>query len=81
MKIARDRLNAIHNALRDLVGEQGAFILFAVKPDGEGEDVQIRISGPDTRLTGLLKVGSCHTEKYLEKKTDEIMKPLPKEPD
>lgn len=82
MKINREQLNAIHNALKSLVGEQGAFILLSVKPDGElGEDLQIRIVGPDTRLKGLLEIAGGFVGSHLKKKAKGQIQSLPTEPD
>ena len=81
MKIDAEQLNYIHNRLKALVGEQGAFVLIAVKPDGEGGDLQIRIFGPDSRLTGALDIGWRNLRKHLEKKIDEAIQSLPREPD
>lgn len=81
MKIDPEQLNYIHNKLKALVGEQGAFVLIAVKPDGEGEDIQLRIFGPDSRLTGAIDIGERNLRKHLDKKIDESIQKLPKEPD
>ena len=81
MKIDGEQLNYINNKLKTLVGEQGGFILMAVKPDGEVEDFQIRTFGPDIRLVGLLTVSAEYLEKFLKKKFDGRIQQLPAEPD
>ena len=81
MKISPERLNAIHNMTKDLVGEQGAFILLLSKPDLEGEDIQLRIYGPDCRLTGLLSIGGKCVDDHLQKKLKELLIQRPAEPD
>jgi hypothetical protein len=81
MKINAERLNIAHNMIKEMVGEQGAFILFAVKPDGEGEDLQIRIFGPNSRVLGLLEASSPYIEKHMREKISSEIRPLPAEPD
>jgi hypothetical protein len=81
VKINSVTLNGIHNALKELVTEQGAFVILLAKPDLEGEDVQFRIYGPDTRLNGLLLVGHRYLEDHLQRKMDALLAPKPAEPD
>jgi hypothetical protein len=82
MPINRVQLNAIHNALKDLSGDRGGFILFLMSDDGTpAQDVQVRMYGPHIRLAGLLEVGNAVMHKHFaDWVTGEIRK-LPTEPD
>lgn len=56
--IDRAKLNYLFNALKELVGEQGAFVLILSAPDDRsGEDFQIRMHGPTSRRLGALSLG------------------------
>lgn len=81
MQIDAETLNYIHNKLRALVGEQGAFILFLVKPNGEGEDLKIRFAGPNSRVMGLLSACSAFTAEHMKEKFGKIVSQEPTEPD
>lgn len=77
----KQKLNAIYNSLKDLVGEQGAFLLFAAGQNGQGagEDMQIRAYGPLSRQIGLLSIGgemvNAHVEQKLERNIERTSEP------
>lgn len=78
----KQKLNAIYNQLKELVGEQGAFIFFAVDANGKaGEDIQVRSWGPITRQQGLLGIGGQLYQDHMSDKIAAVTQILPKEPD
>lgn len=55
MPMDPQKLNTIYNAMKELVGPQGAFMFFCSKGSGEAdEEIEIRTFGPQTRQIGLL---------------------------
>ena len=82
MQIDPQRLNALHNELKALAGDNGAFVLLLMNDEGESDrNVQVRFVGTDTRIAGLLKLGSAFVDEHLYKKFKSHMKALPTEPD
>lgn len=81
MAIDKQKLNAAHNQLKEIVGENGAFILLLAKMEPSDEDVQIRLKGSDTRLAGLLESCSAYLKEHFRKKFADHVKPMPSEPD
>lgn len=82
MKIDPVRLNEIVNKLKGLVGEQGVFVLFLAKPNGEsGEDMQIRLSGPNSRIVGLHTICGGYLDEFMAKRMTDLIRPMPNEPD
>lgn len=82
MHIDPQKLNTIYNQLKELVGPQGAFILYANKPDGDsGEDTQIRTLGPPTKLLGMLTIGANLTQETLMQRVGNLAETKPQEPD
>ncbi len=81
-KIDPQKLNTIFNQLKELVGPQGAFVLYANKGHGEfGEDTQIRTLGPHTKLLGLLSICTQWTQDSLIKRLEDVAQEKPREPD
>ena len=79
--IDRQRLNFVHNDLKNLAGDRGGFILFIVGGEGAEEDIQIRFVGGDLKLLGLLASCSEYTRAQLLSRFGDRMKRLPAEPD
>ena len=78
----KQKLNTIYNQLKELVGEQGAFVFFAVGGDGKaGEDIQVRGYGPITGQHGLLGVGGQLYQEHMSDKISKMSQILPNEPD
>lgn len=77
----KQKLNTIYNSLKELVGEQGAFVLFVAGQNGQGagEDMQIRCNGPLSRQIGLLSIGgeflNASVQQKLEGNTEWISEP------
>lgn len=82
MPIDSQKLNAIYNQLKELVGDQGVFMLFCSAGGGnEGEDTQIRTFGPQTRQIGVLDTCVPFIREHQMKVFQSRMKQLPQEPD
>lgn len=81
MPIDSQKLNTIYNQLKELVGPQGAFVLFCAEPNGEDEDTQVRTLGPHTRVLGLIDLCGPITRDNLIQVFNNRMKKMPKEPD
>ena len=81
-KIDPQKLNTVFNQLKELVGDQGAFILYVNKGfSAASEDSQIRTYGPPMRLMGLLSVCTGWTQDALMQNLNELVKVRPPEPD
>lgn len=82
MAVDPQKLNTIYNRLKELVGNQGAFVLYVNQPEGDlGEDTQIRTSGPPTRVLGLLSFCNAFAEDTLMKRLQALLEQKLKEPD
>jgi hypothetical protein len=82
MPIDPQKLNATYNQLKDLVGPQGAFIVFCAQGEGDSdENVEIRAYGPQSRQVGLLNACGSYLQDVLRKQLNDRMQRRPKEPD
>ena len=77
-----EELNAIHNRLRGLVGENGVFVLFLSNGKNNLDAaIQIRFVGPDVQLMGTLEGCYAYIHEHLERKFKDKMRRLAAEPD
>jgi hypothetical protein len=82
MAIDPQKLNTIFNLLKDLIGEQGAFVLLVSKANGQfGEEAQVRTLGPHTRLMGLMNIYVPMVQQNLMDRLSDILQEKPQEPD
>lgn len=78
----KQKLNTVYNLLKELVGHQGAFIVFAVDANGQGgEDIQVRSWGPLSRQQGLMSLGGSMHQGLMQQRVGEVMEIPPNEPD
>lgn len=76
------KINSIYHQLREMVGEQGSFVLLAVKPEGDyGETTEMRTSGPPLRTLALIDAGIPITRELVKKRFLKTIKEKPAEPD
>jgi hypothetical protein len=82
MPIDGQKLNTIYNQLKELVGQQGAFVLILVSPNGDqDEGVQIRTFGPPTRVIGTLDTCVPIARENVIQIFNKRIQRLPPEPD
>ena len=81
MPFDAQKMNTIYNLLKEMVGPQGAFVLYCAEENGEAEETQIRTFGPETRQLGLIDFYVPIHRDTMNANFRARLKKLPQEPD
>ena len=73
--------NEAYNRLKQVIGKNGAFILFIDTGGLDENAVAFHTMGTMTRVQGLLMLGTQHTDGIIKERAKQLFQKLPPEPD